>query len=129
MARLGAWKQRARHIKRETYALYLAYRHPGTPWYAKTVAAGVVAYAFSPIDLIPDFIPVLGYLDDLVLVPAGIVLAIKLIPEPVMAECREQARAVADRPTSRAAALVIVAIWMLGAAAVGVGVWGLGIGR
>jgi len=86
-------KLRARvvHLKKETHALYLASRHPRTPWYAKAFIAAVVAYAVSPIDLIPDFIPVLGYLDDLVLVPLGIAVALRMIPPPVMAECRVRA--------------------------------------
>jgi uncharacterized membrane protein YkvA (DUF1232 family) len=83
-------KRRARYLKSETFALYLAARDPRTPWYAKLVVAGIVAYAFSPIDLIPDFVPVLGYLDDLVLIPAGIALAIRLVPDPVLMECRAQ---------------------------------------
>jgi uncharacterized membrane protein YkvA (DUF1232 family) len=80
MALLATLKQRARLLKSETFALYLAARHPQTPWYAKFLAAGIVAYAFSPIDLIPDFIPILGYLDDLILIPIGIALVIKLVP-------------------------------------------------
>lgn len=115
MTALGQWKQRARAVKRETYALYLACRDPRTPWYAKALAATVVAYAFSPIDLIPDFVPVLGYLDDLVLVPAGILLAIRLIPAPVVQDCRERAEAMVERPTSRAAGAVVISIWLLGA--------------
>ena len=109
-------------MKIEVYALSLAYRDPRVPWYARAFAAGVAAYAFSPIDLIPDFIPVLGYLDDLLLVPLGIFLALKMIPPEVMAECREQAAAQADqrRPVNRAAAAVIVAIW-IALAALGVG--------
>ena len=114
------WRQRVRQIKREAHALFLAARDPRTPWYAKVVAGGVVAYAFSPIDLIPDFVPVLGYLDDLVLVPLGILLAIRLIPAPVLAECRERALSASERPTSRAAAAAIVALWLLLAAA---GIW------
>ena len=102
-------------LKRETIALYLACRDPRTPWYAKAFAAVVVAYALSPIDLIPDFVPILGYLDDLILVPLGLALAVKMIPDSVMAECREQARLVADRPTNQLAAAAIVGIW-LGAA-------------
>lgn len=94
-------------------------RHPRTPWYAKLLAAAVVAYAFSPLDLIPDFVPVLGYLDDLVLVPLGIALVIRLVPAPVMAECRERAQAASERPTSWWSALVIVAIWLLLALLVG----------
>ena len=113
-----SWKQRARQLKAETYTLYLAYRDPRTPWYARVVAAVVVGYAFSPIDLIPDFIPVLGYLDDLVLVPLGIWFALKLIPPAVMAESRAKAaEAMAEgKPVNRAAAVVIVAIWLLLAA-------------
>ena len=104
-----------RLLRREVYALYLAARHRDTPWYAKLFVAGVVAYAFSPIDLIPDFVPVLGYLDDLILIPLGIAVAIKLIPPDVMAECRVHAVEVAGsgKPVSRAAAVVIVAIWIL----------------
>src|SRR5512139_766296 len=89
---LQRWKQRARALKKEVYALYLAYRDPRTPWYAKAVAALVVAYAFSPIDLIPDPIPVLGYLDDLVLIPLGVKVALSMIPANVLAESREKAR-------------------------------------
>ena len=113
-----AWQQRAKQLKQETYALYLAYRDPRTPWYARLFAAVVVGYAFSPLDLVPDFIPVLGYLDDLVLVPLGIALALKMIPAPVMSECRERAQATLaqERPTNRAAAVVIVALWLLMAA-------------
>lgn len=85
-------KEHAHLLKTETFALYLAARDPRTPWYAKLLVAGIVAYVFSPIDLIPDFVPVLGYLDDLVLVPMGITLAIKLIPLSVLSECRARAR-------------------------------------
>src|SRR6266496_3022762 len=84
-------KQRARILKREVYALYLAVRDPRTPWYAKAFAAFVVAYALSPIDLIPDPIPVLGYLDDLILVPLGVVIALRMIPEEIMTDARTQA--------------------------------------
>ena len=107
-------RQRARDLKAETYALYLAARHPETPWYAKFFVAGVVAYAFSPIDLIPDFVPVLGYLDDLILIPMGIALAIKMIPPPVLTECRAQAKEFManGKPISRAAGAAIVAIWL-----------------
>jgi uncharacterized membrane protein YkvA (DUF1232 family) len=107
------WKGRARRLKEEVYALYLAYRHPRVPLYARVFAACVVGYAFSPIDLIPDPIPVLGYLDDLVLIPLGVALAIRMIPTPVLAECREKARQdIEDKPTNRAAAAVIVAVWL-----------------
>jgi len=85
-------KQRARQIKFETFALYLAARDPRTPWYAKLLVAGIVTYAFSPIDLIPDFVPVLGYLDDLIMLPLGITLAIKMVPNSVLAECRTRAQ-------------------------------------
>jgi uncharacterized membrane protein YkvA (DUF1232 family) len=113
-----AWKQRVRQLKAETYALYLAYRDPRVPWYAKALTAIVVGYAFSPIDLIPDFVPVLGYLDDLFLVPVGIWLVLKLIPKEVMAEARERAQVVMaqGKPVNRAAMVVIVTIWLLLAA-------------
>jgi uncharacterized membrane protein YkvA (DUF1232 family) len=109
------WKQRARKPKAELYALYLAYRDPRVPWHARVFAALVVGYAFSPIDLIPDPIPVLGYLDDLVVVPLGIALALRLIPAPVMADCRAKAQEAADsgKPVNWVAAGVIVAIWIL----------------
>jgi uncharacterized membrane protein YkvA (DUF1232 family) len=112
------WRERARQLKAETYALYLAYRDPRVPWYARLWAAVVVGYAFSPIDLIPDVIPVLGYLDDLILVPLGILLARKMIPPEVMAESRERAREriAQGRPVNRVAAAVVVAIWLLLAA-------------
>jgi uncharacterized membrane protein YkvA (DUF1232 family) len=97
MRLLGNLKQRARILKAETFALYLAARHPHTPWYAKLFVAAIVAYAFSPIDLIPDFVPVLGYLDDLVLLPLGIALAIKMIPASVLCECRAKAQDVLNQ--------------------------------
>ncbi len=114
MALLAELKQRANHLKTETFALYLAARDPRTPWYAKLLVAGVVAYALSPIDLIPDFVPVLGYLDDLVLVPLGIAVAIKLIPPHVLAECRARARDTLrnGRPVSWVAGAVIIVIWL-----------------
>lgn len=107
-------KTRARHLKAETFALYLAARHPGTPWYAKLFVAGVVAYAFSPIDLIPDFIPVLGYLDDLILIPLGIAIAIKMVPAQVLAECRGRAAdaLTGGKPVSRTAGAIVVGIWL-----------------
>ena len=109
--RLERW---ARRLKAEVYALYLAYRDPRVPLYARVFAALVVGYAFSPIDLIPDVIPVLGYLDDLILVPLGVALAIRMIPAPVLAECRERAREVmaAGKPVNRIAAAVVVAVWI-----------------
>ncbi|MGH2593333.1 MAG: YkvA family protein [Anaerolineae bacterium] len=110
-----AWKQRARQLKTETYALYLAYKDPRVRWYARVFAACVVGYAFSPIDLIPDPIPVLGYLDDLILIPLGVALALKMIPPVVMAEYREKAQVVMSQgnPTNWVAAAIIVAIWLL----------------
>src|SRR5512133_1954353 len=90
---LSSWRGKAEALEGQVYALYLAYRHPLTPWYAKVLALAVVAYALSPIDLIPDFIPVLGYLDDLLIVPGGILLVARLVPPPVLAECRAQAAA------------------------------------
>jgi uncharacterized membrane protein YkvA (DUF1232 family) len=108
-------KKRAADLKTEMFALYLAYQDQRTPWYAKAFAGVVIAYAFSPIDLIPDFIPVLGYLDDLFLVPWGIALALKMIPAEVMVECREKAREVnrSDKPVNWVAAVVIIFIWLL----------------
>jgi uncharacterized membrane protein YkvA (DUF1232 family) len=118
MPPLSRIKERARHLKSETLALWFAARHPGTPWYAKLLVAGIVAYALSPIDLIPDFIPVLGYLDELIVIPLGIVLAVRMIPPPILEECRARAQeAIAGaRPTSRIAALVIVGVWLATAA-------------
>lgn len=112
------WKERVRLLQVEVYALYIACRDPRVPWYAKAFAACVVGYAFSPIDLIPDPIPVLGHLDDLVLVPLGVLAARRMIPKPVLAECRERAQAVMreGKPVNRAAAVVIVTIWVVAAA-------------
>ena len=111
---LQVWKQRARALKREVYALFLAYRDPRTPWYGKAFAALVVVYAFSPIDLIPDPIPVLGYLDDLVLVPLGVTIALRLIPPEVMADARVKAEEIlkAGKPVSWVGAVLIGAIWL-----------------
>lgn len=115
------WKARTEALEEETYALYLACRDPRVPWYAKALAAAVAGYALSPIDLIPDFIPVLGYLDDLVIVPAGIALALRLVPGEVMAECRARAKEnMAGSGGHRAAAVVIVAVWIIVLAVVGV---------
>jgi uncharacterized membrane protein YkvA (DUF1232 family) len=104
-------KQWARAIKRDAHALYLAARDPRVPWYAKALALCVAGYALSPIDLIPDFIPVLGYLDDVILVPLGIWAVVKLIPPDLMAEHRAAAALAVERPVSRTAALVIALIW------------------
>jgi len=107
------WKQRARELKTENYALYLAVKDPRVPWYAKFSALCVVAYALSPIDLIPDFIPVLGYVDDLILVPIGIALTIKMIPPEVLAECRTKARAriAQNKLLGWVGAALIIAVW------------------
>lgn len=107
--RLRDW---ARRLKAEVIALWLAARDPRTPLAARLVAGAVAAYALSPIDLIPDFIPVLGLVDDLLIVPAGIWLALRLVPPPLLAECRAEAARRALRPTSRLAAAVIVALWL-----------------
>jgi uncharacterized membrane protein YkvA (DUF1232 family) len=101
-----------RVIKRDVHALYLAGRDPRVPWYAKALAVVIAAYALSPIDLIPDFIPVLGHLDDVVVIPLGVFLVMQLIPPEVMAEHREAAMASPERPVSRAAAGVIIGIWI-----------------
>jgi len=115
--KLSAIKAWARNLKRDSYALYLASRDPRVPWYAKALAIAIAAYALSPIDLIPDFIPVIGYLDDLILLPLGIWLAISLIPDEVMAECRASASAALQRPTSRAGMIAIILLWIAGALA------------
>ncbi len=114
-SRLGRLKGRARGIKRDTLALYFACRDPRTPWYVKLFAGGVVAYALSPIDLIPDFVPVLGYLDDLILVPFGIALAVKMIPGPVLVDCRARAQTASERPRDLRNAAVVIAIWLVAA--------------
>jgi len=120
--RLRDW---ARRLQAETLALWFAARDDRTPWYAKLFVAAVVAYALSPIDLIPDFVPVLGLLDDIILIPIGVALALRMIPADVMAAARERARlALADpRPRSGVAAAVIVAIWIAGAALAALVVW------
>lgn len=106
--RLRHW---ARSIKGDVIALYFAARDPRVPWYVKALAICVAGYALSPMDLIPDFVPVLGYLDDVVIVPLGILAVVKLIPPEIMAEHRASAARVSERPVSRPAAGVIVAIW------------------
>jgi uncharacterized membrane protein YkvA (DUF1232 family) len=110
-------RERARRLKTETYALILAYRDPRTPWVARLWTALVVAYAFSPIDLIPDFVPVLGYLDDVILVPLGIVIALRLIPVEVLADARAAAHQqleAGERPFGTTGAILVVAIWLIG---------------
>ena len=107
----GSLKDWARAIKRDVHAVYLAARDPRVPWYAKALALVVAGYALSPIDLIPDFIPVLGYLDDVILVPLGIWAVVKLIPPQVMIEQRAAADLAAARPVSRRAAIAIGLVW------------------
>jgi uncharacterized membrane protein YkvA (DUF1232 family) len=106
--RLREW---TRALTRDVHAIYLAARDPRTPWYAKALAICVAGYALSPIDLIPDFIPVLGYLDDLVIVPLGILLVVKLIPPEVLADNRAAAARAAEQPVTRRAAMVVALIW------------------
>jgi len=106
------WTARLRALKRESLVVYYAARDPRLPWHVRLLALAVAAYALSPIDLIPDFIPVLGYLDDLVLVPLGVALVVKLTPGDVLADARERAAHAAQRPVSRVAAVVIVLVWI-----------------
>jgi uncharacterized membrane protein YkvA (DUF1232 family) len=120
LSRLREW---ARAIRRDAHALYLAARDPRTPWGAKALALLVAGYALSPIDLIPDFVPVLGYLDDLILVPLGIAAAVALIPPDVLAEHRAAATRAAQRPVGRVAAAVIVALWAASIAITGWLAW------
>ncbi len=114
-ANVGSWKAAAQRLKEETYALYLAYRDPRGPWYARVFVALLVGYVFSPVDPIPDFIPVVGLLDEMVVVPLGVILARKMIPDEVLAECREKMKE-GKKPVSRTAAVVMVAVWLLLAA-------------
>jgi len=114
---MTTWKERARELGREVYALYFACRDPRVSWYAKALAIGVVGYAFSPVDLIPDFIPVLGYLDELVVIPLGVLAVRAMIPPAVLAECREKAKQLETEPRSWIAAGVFIAIWLAVAAA------------
>ena len=112
---LESWKRRARALRADVHALALALHDPRTPWYARLVAFAVIAYAVSPVDLIPDFVPVLGYLDDLVLVPLGVAAVARMIPAEVLAECRGRARDGAP-PWGVAAAVgvgLVVALWIL----------------
>ena len=113
LERLRDWARRAR---RDVVALHLAARDPRVPWLAKAVVTCVAAYALSPIDLIPDFIPVLGYLDEVIILPLGIVLAVRLMPPDLMAEFRREAGRLSERPASRAGAAIIIVLWLLAAA-------------
>lgn len=118
---LDRLKKQARQLKQNVYVLYLAYRDPRVAWYAKLFAICVVAYAFSPIDLIPDFIPVLGYLDDLIIVPLGIAVALRMIPGPVLDDCRERAEEIRrqGKPVNWVTGALFIAVWAAGAAWVG----------
>ncbi len=123
------WRMEMHRLKRELYALYLACRDPRTPWYAKALAAGVVAYAFSPIDLIPDFIPVLGALDDLVVLPLGVLLVRRMIPDALLSECRMRAEGTLrhGKLLSRMGAAIIVGLgssWRSGRSSWPLGYWG-----
>jgi uncharacterized membrane protein YkvA (DUF1232 family) len=119
LRRIKDW---ARAIRRDVHALWLAAHDPRTPWYAKAFALAIAAYALSPIDLIPDFIPVLGYLDDVILLPLAILLAVRLVPPDLMAEHRAAAARAEGKPVSRAGAIFIVTLWLLAAGAL---VWWL----
>ncbi len=112
---MSDWKQQVRTLKKQTYVIYLACKDSRIPWYARALAALIVAYALSSIDLIPDVIPVIGYLDDLILVPLGIILVLRMIPPGVLAEYREKAEATMSQtlPKSRSAAVVVIVIWLL----------------
>jgi len=112
---IRSWKTKAKLLRTEIVALYSASKHPGTPWYAKVLAVLIIGYALSPIDLIPDFIPVAGYLDDLIILPAGVALLIKIIPRDVLEECRAKAQSDASNKKSKkwVAGIIIVLIWLL----------------
>jgi uncharacterized membrane protein YkvA (DUF1232 family) len=116
LSRIKVW---ARSLKTDVHAIYFAARDPRVPWLAKALAIVVAAYALSPLDLIPDFIPLLGYLDDLIIVPLGIWLVIAMIPDEVMADCRIKARAQTLRPTSTSGMVAIIGLWIASAALVG----------
>lgn len=120
MAGLRQW---ARELKRQTLVVYFVARDPRTPWPLRLLALGIAAYALSPIDLIPDFIPLLGYLDDLVIVPLGLLLVLRRVPTEVLDDARQRAAAAATRPVSRAMAAIIVVIWIASLTALGAWLW------
>ena len=122
---LEALKARARQLKRESLTLYIAVRDPRTPWTVRLLAGAIVAYALSPIDLIPDFIPVLGYLDEVILLPIAIALALRLLPEAVLADARAQAEHWQGKPRSRLGAAIIILIWSLALILLGRWCWAL----
>lgn len=128
MSSPGEWlRERARALRTETLALWVAYRDPRTPWYARIMAGLVVTYALSPIDLIPDFVPLLGYLDDLILVPLGIALSLRLIPPEVIRDARQQAAVQTGLAGTNAwrGVLLVVGIWVMGLSLTGLVVWRL----
>jgi uncharacterized membrane protein YkvA (DUF1232 family) len=114
LARLKQWAQ---SIKQDVHAVYLASRDPRVPWYVKVTAICVAAYALSPMDLIPDFIPVIGYLDDLIIIPVGLLLVVKMMPREILAEHRARAASMQSRPTSLGGAVAIIIIWIVAIAA------------
>lgn len=120
MAGLRQW---ARELKRQTLVVYFVARDPRTPWPLRLLALGIAAYALSPIDLIPDFIPLLGYLDDLVIVPLGLLLVLRRVPAEVLDDARQRAAAAATRPVSRAMAAIIVVVWIASLTALGAWLW------
>ena len=122
LSSLGKW---AKELKQQTLVVYFAARDPRTPWLVRVFALFIAAYALSPIDLIPDFIPILGYLDDLVIVPLGLMLVLRRVPHEVMLDARAKAAIAVDRPVGRAMAAVIVAIWVVAIGGLGLWVWQL----
>jgi uncharacterized membrane protein YkvA (DUF1232 family) len=116
LSRVKIW---ARTLRRDGHAIYLASRDPRVPWYVKLLAMAVAGYALSPIDLIPDFIPIVGYLDDLIIVPLGIWLVVLLVPDGIMAECRAKADQAGQGPVSRTGMIIIIILWLIGALALG----------
>lgn len=108
----------ARRLKGQALVVYFVARDPRTPWYARALAFAVVAYAFSPFDLIPDFVPVLGYLDDVVIVPLGVALVLRLVPREVLASARAKAELQVARPLSRAGAAFVILVWLAAAAVI-----------
>lgn len=116
---MSSWAERARRLKTEMVALSLAVRHPGTPWYARFVVAGVVAYAVTPVDFFPDVVPILGFVDDLVFIPLALALAVKFVPDAVLADCRGRA---AEITAGFSSWPLIIAVW-LGLAALGIAVY------
>lgn len=115
MNAIERWNQHVKQLKTEAYAIFLASKDPRVPWYAKGLIIFVIAHTFSPIDLIPDFIPVIGYLDDLIITPLGITIALKMIPHNVLAECRAEAKEIInlDKPIIWWSAAIIIIIWLL----------------